>query len=150
MTPSPTTYLDGLARQLGEQVAARLPTLYEQAGMLREPMHLQAVRIEFERAAARRVEENQAIRALLRRGAGLSKLTDERRVAWREAADQTETDLRVSVLQRHNDQLRLMLIELHEALEQRLEQADAQALLEAVWQELRDSTERRRLPADRF
>jgi hypothetical protein len=113
-------------------------------------MHLQAVRIEFERAAARRVEENQAIRALLRRGAGLSKLTDERRVAWREAADQTETDLRVSVLQRHNDQLRLMLIELHEALEQRLEQADAQALLEAVWQELRDSTERRRLPADRF
>jgi hypothetical protein len=169
--PRAGTYLDRLARQLGGPVASRLPTAYEQAGMMREPMHLQAVRVEFERAAARRVEENRAIRELLQRAARLPGLTSEQQQAWSEAASAQDVDLTVSALQASNDLLRGRLIELHAVLESMTQAAEAAtradaalpvrsasgsasgsaaALLEAVWLELRRSTERRRLPSDRF
>lgn len=161
MIPQAGTYLDRLATQLGGPVASRLPTAYEQACMLREPMHLRAVRVEFERAAARRVEENQALRALLQRGACLPGLALAHRRAWTEAAATQDADLSVSALQAGNDLLRGLLIELHAVLEAMTQddQAAPQAapsseevtvLLEAVWLELRRSTERRRLPSDRF
>ncbi len=157
MIPQAVTYLDRLAAQLGGSVASRLPTAYEQAGMVREPMHLQAVRVEFERAAARRVEENSAIRTLLKRGAHLPGLGLAHRKAWAEAAATQDADLSVSALQAGNDVLRGLLVELHAVLEAMTPDAegasspdDAAVLLEAVWQELLRSTERRRLPSDRF
>jgi hypothetical protein len=146
--PRVSTYLDQLARALGEQVAPRLPTAYEQAGLLREPMHLQAVRVEFERAASRRVQENQAIRGLLSQGAALADAPQAQ--AWREAGAGRDSDLRVSALQSANDALRASLIELHAWLETLPEDGPVRALLDAVWQELRESTERRALPSDRF
>lgn len=162
MIPQAGTYLDRLAAQLSGPVASRLPTAYEQACMLREPMHLRAVRVEFERAAARRVEENQALRGLFLRGAQLPGLSLAHRKAWSEAAATQDADLSVSALQAGNDLLRGLLVELHAVLEAMTQddQAAPQAapssseeitvLLEAVWLELRCSTERRRLPSDRF
>lgn len=170
MTPSPIAYLRGLARVLGDQVSPRLPTPYEQAGMLREPMHLQAVAIEFERAAARRVEENQAIRRLMRWAVSLSELPGALRAQCETLAQAMDTDLRVQALQSSNQALRDGLIALQVELEQLTpsrvpESAETgagasvlteqssngpQALLEAIWQELKVSTERRRLPSDRF
>lgn len=166
MIPRVSTYLETLARQLGEQVSARLPTAYEQAGMLREPMHLQAVRVEFERAVQRRVEENKAIRGLLVRAATIDRLCPELRAQCAQEAATPDEDLHVSALQASNDRLRLSLILLQTALETLTEQqaqciasqqskqsqaqAQAQALLDDLWQELRISTERRRLPSDRF
>jgi hypothetical protein len=155
--PQAVTYLDRLAAQLGGPVASRLPTAYEQAGMVREPMHLQAVRVEFERAAARRVEENNAIRALLKRGAHLPGLGPAHRQAWAEAAATQDVDLSVSALQAGNTMLRELLVEMHALLEVMTQDGqaapspdEAAVLLEAVWLELRRSTERRHLPSDRF
>lgn len=150
MIPRPATYLDRLARQLGEQVAPRLPTPYEQAGMLREPMHLQAVRVEFERAAQRRVQENVAIRGLLARAARLEGLAPALRDQCIREATTTDEDLRLTALQASNDRLRHALIQLHESLEEIVHDPEAQTLLDDLWQELRRSTERRRLPSDRY
>ncbi|MEY4863863.1 MAG: hypothetical protein RLZ51_1958 [Pseudomonadota bacterium] len=161
MIPQAGTYLDRLATELGGPVASRLPTAYEQAGMLREPMHLRAVRVEFERAAARRVDENSAIRALLKRGAHLPGLGLAHKQVWTEAAATQDADLSVSALQAGNDVLRGLLVEMHAVLEAMTQDAQAApqaapsseevtVLLEAVWLELRRSTERRRLPSDRF
>lgn len=150
LIPRPTRYLERLARQLGEQVAPRLPTPYEQAGMLREPLHVHAVRVEFERAAHRRVQENTAIRSLLARAARLEILAIGLRNQCAQAAATRDDDLRVSALQASNDSLRHMLIQLHEALENDTRDPEAQTLLDDLWRELARSTERRRLPSDRF
>lgn len=73
-------------------------------------------------AAANLVAENRAVRALLG-----------------EAGE--DADLRLSALKAENDRLRAALIEAHAAAEQ----AGDTARLEAIWAELRGSTERRRL-----
>ncbi len=82
--------------------------------------------------AARLVEENRAVRALL---AG-----DD---AYAALAVETDDDLRISALQASNDTLRAALIELHAAAEARGDTA----LTEAIWTELILSTERRRMMA---
>ncbi len=166
MMPSPAAYLQGLARLLGEQVSPRLPTPFEQAGMQREPMHLQAVAIEFERAAARRVQENQAIRHLMARAAALPELGPALKARCERLAAGADTDLSIGALQDGNQALRAGLIALQAELEGKVDHAGkvdqagevdeaphvalSAALLEAIWQELRTSTERRRLPSDRF
>lgn len=166
MMPSPAAYLQGLARLLGEQVSPRLPTPFEQAGMQREPMHLQAVAIEFERAAARRVQENQAIRHLMARAAALPELAPALKARCERLAAGADTDLSIGALQDGNQALRAGLIALQAELEGKVDHAGkvdqagevdeaphvapSAALLEAIWQELRTSTERRRLPSDRF
>lgn len=88
-------------------------------------------------AAQRLVEENRALRALLA-GAG------ERagRNAW--LASGSDDDLRVSALSADNARLRAALIELHEAVEGD-EVPEARALEARIWEELRLSTERRRM-----
>ena len=161
MIPGVAQYLQGLARLLGEQVAPRLPTPYEQAGMIREPLHLQVVITEFEHAVARRVEEHRAIRAICARAAQQPSVPAALRARCAQSAQAQDEDLRVSALQAVNVQLRSLLIELHAALET-LETLDPPidrdapgpdsiaALLADVWHELRQSTERRKRPMDRF
>jgi hypothetical protein len=73
-------------------------------------------------AAARLVEENRALRALLE-------------------LEGVDEDLRISALTAENDRLRALLIAAHEAAEQ----AGDAARQEAIWAELRASTERRKL-----
>jgi hypothetical protein len=53
-------------------------------------------------------------------------------------------DLRISALQKENDALRALLIEVHAVVEA-LTGEDARAMNEAVWDEIRQSTRRRHL-----
>lgn len=89
-------------------------------------------------AAQRLVEENRAFRALLTRA---PVLPDD----WTELSEE-DADLRISVLQAVNARLRAALIELHADVENSQDPA-CQALEQAVWDELRASTERRKLAA---
>lgn len=98
---------------------------------------------DWDRAAARLVEENAAVRALLSdapAALGEGELAER---LWSLSAGRDE-DLRVSALEAANAVLRAALIELHAAVEGR-DQPAARALEAAIWAELAASTERRRL-----
>src|SRR5690606_4204289 len=97
---------------------------------------------EADRAVARRVEENAAIRALLDRGAGLVEARLSARL--QALAEGVDGSLLVSELETSNAALRDGLIELHAAVEA-LDGEAARALEADIWAELRASTERRRL-----
>lgn len=107
-------------------------------------MMLQVAAVEWDRAAARRVEENEALRALFQAAAGaVSDAGLRARLA--EGAAGSDSDLRLSALDGTNRALRALLIELHARLET-LAGPEARRLEEAVWAELRRSTERRAVP----
>lgn len=97
---------------------------------------------EFDRAAARLFEENEAVRTLLQRGA---VLVDG--VAAPDAP--AKVDLRVSALEAENAVLRSALIDLQSALETR-NHGDARALDADIWAELAQSVERRRIASANF
>lgn len=82
-------------------------------------------------AAHHLVQENRAVHALLVRGAAYAP----------PPAPPAEEDLRLSALGAENARLMAALIALHAAVELRPE---ASALNEAIWAELRASTERRK------
>jgi hypothetical protein len=97
---------------------------------------------EFDRAAARLFEENEAVRGLLARGAALVDGMDAPGVP-------AKLDLRVSALEAENDRLRAALIGLQAALETR-DDAGARALDGDIWRELAQSVERRRIASANF
>lgn len=82
-------------------------------------------------AAHHLVQENRAVHALLVQGAAFAV----------SPAPPVEDDLRLSALGAENARLRAALIVLQAAVEGR---AEAAALNEAIWAELRASTERRK------
>jgi hypothetical protein len=135
---------EALLVQIGPEIRAD----YAQRSALVASMVLQCAAEEWDRAAARRAEENAALRELFRislpavADAGLHECLAA-------AAEQRDEDLRVSALDRSNDALRALLIELHAHVEEQ----DAPAAREAesaVWRELLRSTERRALSVSPF
>jgi hypothetical protein len=107
-----------------------------------------AVGEEFERAASRRVDENQALRRLF--ADAVPAVEDaELRGRLEVAATGSDGDLKVSALEASNSALRGLLIELHAHVEE-LESAPARRIEEAIWRELAASTERRRLAIGPF
>ena len=87
-------------------------------------------------AAARLVEENRAVRALLARAGEVG-------LDFAELASGDDADLRISSLQAGNDALRAALIELHAGAEAK----GATGLEADIWAELVASTERRKMAA---
>ncbi len=85
--------------------------------------------------AARLVEENRAVRALLARAGEVG-------LDFAELVVGDDADLRISSLQAGNDALRAALITLHAAAE-----AKGAALEADIWAELIASTERRKMAA---
>jgi hypothetical protein len=111
-------------------------------------MMLQVAAVEWDRAAARRAEENAALRALFHDAAtALGAGPLHARLA--EAAAGRDADLSISALDAGNHALRALLIELHAHLET-LAGPEARRLETAVWDELRRSTERRAVPLAPF
>jgi hypothetical protein len=103
---------------------------------------LTMVREEWDRAAARRVEENAALRALFGDAAPVVTDTELRRKLETAAAER-EPDMRIATLDGANDRLRELLIALHAHVED-LGSTDAKRIDDAIWRELAASTERRR------
>lgn len=142
MKPDVDRFLDVAAAYLMMQLA---PTLagYEQSNITMLGAMLMAVREEFERAAARRVEENRALRRLFSQATAVVA-DDVLRRRLEEAAGEEDDSLLVADLERRNALLRGLLIDLHAHIEG-LGSAQARETEAAIWRELATSTERRRL-----
>ncbi len=131
----------------GHLMATTAPLLceaYEQSNVSVLGMMLMAVREEHERAAARRVEENRALRRLFAKA--VDSVKDGGLSARLTAAGAGEdADLTVSALEAGNAGLRGLLIELHVAVEE-IDSPEARTLEAEIWRELAASTRRRALP----
>jgi len=140
--PDASKLLEVIAGKLLFEIAPNIQPSYRQSSVGLTGMLLGMVREEFERACARRVEENGALRALFARAATNLADTDLRR-RLESAAGGTDPSLLVSELEKKNDALRALLIELHAHVEEQ-DAPWARALDAEIWRELVVSTERRR------
>jgi hypothetical protein len=142
--PDPQRVLDVTAAHLMVRTAPVLPAgSYEQSSVAGLAALLMGAREEFERAAARRVDENAELRALFDRGA--AAVEDEDLAArLRSAAAGADPGLLVAELEAENSALRSLLIELHAHVET-LDSAAARGIDREIWRELVVSTERRKL-----
>ncbi len=144
MKPDVTRFVEVAVTHLMTKTAPALRPGYEQSSLMVLGAMLGAVRHEFERAAARRVEENAALRRLFAEAAP-SVRAIELRKKLEEAADGEDSSLIVSDLERNNAALRGLLIDLHVHVEE-LDSPEARLIEEKIWRELAASTERRTLP----
>jgi hypothetical protein len=143
MKPDVDLTLQLIAANLLTEIAPKLSDDYTQRNSMLTVMLLQSSAEEWDRAAARRVEENRALRQLF--SEAFPEIGDEDLRARLETASAGDDEsLRISDLNRGNDELRTLLIE----LQAHVEEADTDAarrIEAAIWQELRTSTERRKL-----
>ncbi len=148
MKPDVPRFLDVAMQHLMLHTGPALPPGYEQSSVSVLAILLAEVKLEFERAAARRVEENAALRALFADAA--PEVADpglrERLAAASRGAD---ASLRVSDLESGNAELRALLVELHGHVEE-LDTSGARRIEDAIWSELVASTERRRIGIGAF
>lgn len=144
MRPDPPIALQRIAQALVLDLASQLsdPFAQQTAGLAATIAAMLAE--EWDRAAARLAEENAALRALFAAAADLAP--PELAARLRTAAAGEDSDIRVSRLQATNDELRRLLIELHAWCEGQDDPRIA-AVNEAIWEELKESTRRRRLVA---
>ena len=152
MTPSVPAVLELIAERIRDDVRPALGDGYGGQQMQRSLMLLQAVSEEFDRAAARRVEEIMAMQTLFAQAAAVVD-DPELAQALHEAADArddfTPAALSVSALDLRQHGLRALMIELQIWTEQH-DTLQARAIGQALWRELRRSTERRQLSGARF
>ena len=148
MKPDLGRVLEQTAISLLTEIAPAVSPPYRQSSVGAYGALLIAAKEEAERGAARRVAENQALRALFERAA---RVVDDAELAERLRSDGvgTDPDLHLTALDATNAILRERLIELHAHIEEQSGD-DARAIEEAVWDELVASTERRRLPLAAF
>ena len=143
MKPDVDLTLQLIAASLVAEVAPKISDDYTQRNSMLTAMLLQIAAEEWDRAAARRVEENGALRRLF--DAAAPEIGDPGLRARLEAASgEEEESLRISDLNRSNDGLRTLLIELHTHVEE-IDTETARRIEAAIWRELRVSTERRAL-----
>lgn len=143
MKPEIPKVLEVVAAKLIFELAPSVTPSYRQSSIGVTAMLLGIVREEWDRAAARRVEENASLRALFRDASSIVTDTDLRQ-RLEQAAASTDASLLVSELEKSNDALRALLIDLHAQVEEQ-SGAASRALEDAIWRELSASTERRKL-----
>ena len=148
MTPNTRAILTDLAQRMGGVYAPDLksPYLAGSAGLTAAVLMMAAE--ESDRTAHRLVEENRAIRAILKDAATLPPPADltER---LRNLAAGEDSDLRISALQAANDALRDALTDLHAVVETQAGETAA-AFDAAIWSELAASTRRRAFAGQSF
>ena len=141
MKPEGPRTLQLLAQHMLAEIAPRLAEDYAQktAGVVAGL--LLAAAEEWDRAAARRVEENCALRVLFGDAAPLVRSSGlrSRLVA---AARGSDEDLRIAPLESTNAELRALLIDLQAHIES-LQSEEALRIDERIWEELRAGVSRR-------
>jgi len=143
MIPDVVTVLGGIARALLTDLGPEVKTPYGALTVQLGAGLVSMIAQESDRAAARLVEENDAVSGLLHAGADVSDDT-ELSAALRAAPTGAPTSLLVSDLRRQNAALRALLTRLHAHLEVRAD-PPARALEDQIWTELAASTRRRNL-----
>jgi hypothetical protein len=141
--PEPAHALERLMQALLGDVMPNVQPSYRQASVMLQAMILATIREEIDRGAARRVEENAALRALFGTAAPIVRdaALRERLAA---AAKSADPSLLLPALEEANRALRALLIELHAHVEDVPGDA-ARGIEDAIWRELAASTERRKL-----
>lgn len=142
MRPDPPKVLFALAGTLGMQVLPQVATPFGQQSVGLAATLAVILAQEWDRAAARLIEENAAVVELLFRARGLVGDVEFKGRLDVAAGQAPTTDYHVSALQAQNDDLRRLLIELH-ALVDSMAGETAAAFSEAIWEELKQSTRRR-------
>jgi hypothetical protein len=129
--------LHGVARTLRERIAPALHDDFAKEAARLAELVVTICANAVDNAAAVRVAENAAIRAIFAK-ASLLPLPD-RKLAARldEAAHSTDPGLRVSELDTENGRLRRLLVQFHQAVED-LTDEPARAVDRAIWQMLRN------------
>jgi hypothetical protein len=148
MKPEIARVLEVCAVGLMGDVAPHVSPSYRQATVLSTAVILTSVREELDRIAERRILENRALRSLF---AGSLKAVEETGLRERlaAAAREEEPGFKISELEASNARLRSLLIDLHIHVES-LDSEAAQRVEAQIWQELKTSTERRKLSLDSF
>ena len=143
MVPSVPLVLNGLARTMLMELLPQTADGYRAQSLQLDAALAMCCAQEFDRAAARLVVENTALRQLFIDSAAA---VEDRalRDALQAAAAADPPTLLVSALQERNNALRALLIDLHAHVEP-LTSAAARALDERIWAELAESTRRRQL-----
>lgn len=141
MKPDVDLTLQLIATSLMTEMAPKISDDYTQRNGMLTAMLLQIAAEEWDRAAARRVEENGAMRRLFAEAA--AEVRDPGlRARLETASGEGEESLRIADLDRSNAGLRALLIELHAHLEE-IDTETARRIEAEIWRELRVSTERR-------
>jgi len=148
MRPEPIRFLGVAAGHLMVKTAGALGPGYEQSSVSVMGLMLTQLADEFERAAARRVEENRALRRLFAEAVD-AVADDDLRDRLAAASRGDDPDLTVSALEQGNCELRALLIELHAHVEE-LDSQAARRVEAEIWRELIVSTERRKLGIGHF
>lgn len=138
MRPSIAKYLAGAGATLGREIAPQADA-YGRGQIGAIGMILNFAAREADRAVDTLVGEQDALRALFK-DAALTDLPDDLRARLREAAIGDRKSLRLSDLERETAPLKMLLIELHTAIEQR---ADGAALEARIWDILNDGADAR-------
>jgi hypothetical protein len=141
--PEASHALERLMQALLAEVAPALQPAYRQASVAIQAMMVGAIREELDRAAARRVDENRALRRLFAEAAPVVEDAALRERVGAAAAS-ADASLLVPELEAGNRALRSLLIELHAHVETLAGDA-ARRVEAAIWRELAASTERRKL-----
>ena len=148
MTPDLGRFLEVVSAHLLQRTAPALEAGYEQSSVMTLAILLGVAREEVDRAAARRFEENTALREFFREW---QRVVDKEELRSRiiAASGGSDPSLRVPDLEKNNAALRALLIEMHAQIEEQ-DGEEARACEDALWRELALSTERRRLSLGPF
>ncbi|MGO9605564.1 MAG: hypothetical protein ACLQAT_19615 [Candidatus Binataceae bacterium] len=137
-----------MAQDLIERVIPAISPSYHQGTVGMIATMLAMAGEEWDRAASRRIEENDRLRELFRDAAPVVEDSDLKRRLLQHGGTR-DGDLHISALEANNCELRAALIDLHSKIEQQ-KGAAARKVEDAIWKELATSTERRRFSTAPF
>ncbi len=142
MNPGVPRVLDGVATTLLRSLLPEITTVFGRASAMTSVGLLRMAAYEFDRAAARYVEENDHLRAILHDAATTLEDAELRQRCDSTVATIPARDYRVTTLAAENDALKAVLIDLHAFVETRDDETSV-ALDARIWDELRASIHRR-------
>lgn len=148
MKPDVDRLLEVAAAHLLMKTAPEIAGMYEKSNAMSLAALLMVAREENDRAVARRVEENAALRSLFADAEGAVE-DPELRTRLSNAVESRDESLLVSDLESQNGVLRGLLIELHAYVEE-LDSPAGRRIEATIWRELAASTERRKLSLGPF
>ena len=148
MRPRVETVFQTMAMDLIERVIPAIGPSYHQGTVGMIATLLAIVSEEWDRAASRRIEENNRIRELFRQAAPAVNDPALRSRIF-QLAKTADHDFHITALENNNCALRAALIALHAHVETQTS-TEARKVEAAIWHELAKSTERRRLMSAQF
>lgn len=141
MKPDADHLLRMLAGRLLTHIMPEVATEYTQSNIALVSLLMMAAAEDFDRAAARLIEENRQMRRIF---VDATTVVSDSNLKQRleEAAELVDEDFRVSALESGNQPMRSLLIDLHAHIES-LGGEDARKIDDAIWGELAESAKRR-------